>query len=102
VTPYRVILSPEAQGDLIALYDYIAEQASPSVAARFLERVEVHVRGFAISPLRGTQRDDIRPGLRTAGFERRITIAFMVSDVDVIILRLFYGGRDWETALAEE
>jgi toxin ParE1/3/4 len=43
-------------------------------------------------------RDDIRPGLRIVGFERRVTIAFSVDDGRVTILRVFYGGRDWENA----
>jgi toxin ParE1/3/4 len=34
--------------------------------------------------------------LRVVGFEKRITIAFMVSDHSVTILRLFYGGQNWE------
>ena len=36
---------------------------------------------------------------RTVGFERRITVAFTVTDDSVVILRLFYGGRDWEERL---
>ena len=35
-------------------------------------------------------------GLRIIGFERRITIAFTVDDSQVTILRVFYGGKDWE------
>jgi plasmid stabilization system protein ParE len=41
-------------------------------------------------------RDDIRPGLRVVGFERRATIAFRVEDDRVTILRIFHGGRDWQ------
>jgi toxin ParE1/3/4 len=45
---------------------------------------------------RGRRRDDIRPGLRIIGFERRVTVAFAVEEERVVILRIFYGGRDWE------
>jgi len=38
-------------------------------------------------------------GLRVVGFERRVTIAFEVDDERVTILRIFYGGVDWERAL---
>lgn len=93
-----VILSPEARADLLALYDYIADAASPVVAERYLARVEAYVRGFEHTGERGTMRDDVRPGLRIVGFERRITIAFTVTDADVTILRLFYGGQDWGRA----
>lgn len=49
--------------------------------------------------MRGTRRDDIRPGLRTVGFERRATIAFKVLAREVVIVRIFYGGRDFESIL---
>ncbi|WP_158284967.1 type II toxin-antitoxin system RelE/ParE family toxin [Hoeflea marina] len=48
---------------------------------------------------RGQARDDIRAGLRVIGFERCVTIAFMVSDQTVTVLRLFYGGQNWEDDL---
>lgn len=52
-----------------------------------------------IASERGTRRDDIRPGLRTIGFERRVVIAFHVSARRVEILRFFYGGRNWTDLL---
>ena len=48
---------------------------------------------------RGTRRDDIRAGLRIMGFERRATIVFRVRKADVLIVRIFYGGQDYEQAL---
>jgi toxin ParE1/3/4 len=52
-------------------------------------------------PKRGTQRDDIRRGLRTIGFERRATIVFQVTNKEVVIVRIFYGGQDFERKLRE-
>ena len=43
-------------------------------------------------------RDDVRAGLRIVSFERRVTVAFEVEEDRATILRLFYGGRDWEGA----
>jgi toxin ParE1/3/4 len=37
--------------------------------------------------------------LRIVGFRRRVTIAFTVDEERVTILRLFYGGRNWEAVL---
>jgi toxin ParE1/3/4 len=54
---------------------------------------------MALGSERGHRRDDVRPGLRIVGFERRITIAFTVSAEDVTILRIFYAGRNWEDEL---
>jgi plasmid stabilization system protein ParE len=49
-------------------------------------------------PNRGTQRDDIRPGLRVFGFRRRVAITFDVTDDLVTILGIFYGGQRFEDA----
>jgi toxin ParE1/3/4 len=98
----EVVISPEARADLIALYDWIAEAASPDVALSYLERLETYVRGFDMASERGTARDDIRQGFRITGFKRRVTVAFTVTEDQVIILRLFYGGQDWGSQLGED
>jgi len=50
-------------------------------------------------PERGTRRDDILKGLRTIGFERRVTIAFRVIKSRVEIITVAYGGRSFESEL---
>jgi plasmid stabilization system protein ParE len=40
-------------------------------------------------------------GLRRVGFERRVTIFFVVAEDSVSILRIFYAGRDWQAYLDE-
>ncbi len=95
-----VVFSPEAKDDLVGLYDWIAAAASPEVAMNYLERVEAYCLGFDLAAERGNRRDDVRPGLRVAGFERRITVAFAVDETQITILRLFSKGRDWEGALS--
>ena len=94
-----VIFAPEARDDLFALYNRISARASPATAFAYIERLETACLGFATASERGHRRDDIRPGLRIAGFERRVTIAFSIDDQKVTVLRLFYGGRDWETLI---
>lgn len=95
----EVVFAPEASDDLIGLYDWIAVEASPAVAIGYLERVETFCLRLSVGADRGHLRDDIRPGLRIIGFERRLTIAFVVSGDIVTILRVFSAGRNWETAL---
>lgn len=90
-----IVFSLEARDDLLALYDWIASEASPETAMAYIDRIERFISGFETAAERGTRRDDIRPGLRTIGFERRLTIAFVVGE-QVTILRLFYAGRKWE------
>ena len=93
----RVIYASDAAADLEAIYDRIAQASGPVVAARYEQRI----REFcdAIGAERGSLRADIRPNLRVIGFERRVSVAFAVEDDRVVILRLFYGGRDWGGAL---
>ena len=97
-----VVLSPEARDDLLTIYDWVAEVASPLVASDYLDRIETCLRGFDLASECGTLRDDIRPGLRIVGFERRLTIAFTVEEERVIILRLFQAGRRWESDFKED
>lgn len=91
-----IIFAPEARADLLAVYEWISAKASPDVAMTYIERIEAYCNGFDLASERGHARDDIRTGLRVIGFEGRVTIAFMVSDLTVTILRLFYGGQNWE------
>lgn len=91
-----ILLSPETKGDLMALYDWIAAAVHPNTALAYIERIEAFCRGMRIASERGTKRDDIRPNLRIVTFERRVTIAFTVDETGVVILRLFYAGRNWE------
>lgn len=95
----EVVFSPEAEADLIGLYDYIAEDSNPARAIGYIGRIEKYCLGFELVSERGTQRDDIRPGLRIVGFERRVTIAFHVDATRVTIYRIFYGGRDLSRGL---
>lgn len=92
----RVDFAPEAEVDLNELYDWIAGEASPTVAIGYIERVEAFCQRLSIGSERGHLRNDIRPNLRIVGFERRLTIAFVVGPETVTILRVFAGGRDWE------
>ncbi len=94
-----VVFSPEARRDLLDLYQTIASAASPAVALAYIERIEGFCLHFDLASERGQRRDDIRPGLRVTGFERRITVAFTVGDGEVTMLRLFFGGRNWEETM---
>jgi len=96
---YRVILSVEADAQLIDIYRFVAREASPAIAERFTAAIVDHCEGFETFPHRGAQRDDLRPGLRTVGFRRRVTIAFVAEQATVVIIGVFYGGQDYEAVL---
>jgi toxin ParE1/3/4 len=99
---HKVIFRPEAEADLFALYRYIAENSGDTRAAEYVERIVTTCMNLADFPLRGTLRNDLAPGIRITGFERRATIAFRVEDDTVRIVRVFYAGRDFEAALYQD
>lgn len=77
---HRVVFSPEAEAQLISMQRYIGRKASPAVARSFTNAIVDYCEPLGTFPHRGTRRDEIRPGLRTIGFRRRITIAFVADD----------------------
>jgi toxin ParE1/3/4 len=98
----KVVLRDEASKELTALAVYIASQAGSAVAGRYMDRLYAACMSLADFPERGTKRDDILPGLRTIGFERRATIAFRVLKTRVEIVTIAYGGRDFESGLTKK
>lgn len=82
---------------------YIAvSSAAPSVAARYTEAIVAHCEKLSTFPLRGFQRDDIRPGLRVTNYRKRAVIAYSVDDKCVSIIGVFYGGQNYEATFKEE
>jgi plasmid stabilization system protein ParE len=87
------------------LYGYIAARSGAARAIGYVGRIERYCQGFARPAERGTKRDDLRPGLRIAGFERRVTIAFHVDPGTVTIDRILMAvaisiERSAESSLA--
>lgn len=101
MTYYHVVFRHEALKQLEELYDYISDAGSPENAFRYTNGIVAYCEGLSRFPYRGAARDDIRPGLRTIGYRKRIVIAFTVLDDTVVILGVFYGGRDFEAILSE-
>lgn len=96
---YRIVFTPEARDQLDHLHAYISAAADVKTASGFTDGIIDHIAGLSEFPKRGTPRDDLRPGLRTLAWRRRVTIAFMVEETDVVVIGIFYGGRDFESLL---
>jgi len=84
----------EAVNDLDTLFCYIAEKSTLEIADRNLARIGRICLSLGSLPMRGTAVAGKVRGLRTMGFERRVTILFRVGEERVEILRILYGGRD--------
>lgn len=98
----KIVVSVEARAQLERLYDDIATAASPTTALRFTDAILDELRSLEDFPHRGASREDILPGLRTVGFRRRVTIAFVVEPAEVLVVGVFYGGQDFEAVLKDE
>jgi toxin ParE1/3/4 len=64
-------------------------------ASAYIDRIEAALTALATFPERGSVRNDLVPNLRIIGFERRVSIAFIVKGDIVEIQRIFYGGQDY-------
>jgi toxin ParE1/3/4 len=93
----EVLLRPTAQNDLNDIYQYIVRRTrSFSVAEGYIGRLLSAVERIGDGPEGGRPRDDLEPGLRTWAFERRIIIAYKVTENAVEITSILYGGRSIE------
>jgi toxin ParE1/3/4 len=93
---HSVRLTEKAEADLQGMFVFISAHASAAVARGYINRLLKYLEGFSTFPERGSLRPDIRPGLRIIGFERRISVAFVVEENEVVILRLLYAGRQFD------
>ena len=99
---YRIVFHPKAEAELERLYDDITERASPAVAWNFVVGIRDHCLGLSTFPQRGTERVEIMPGLRIIGYRRSVSFAFAVDGERVLILGIFYAGRNITPELLEE
>ncbi|MDR6868226.1 plasmid stabilization system protein ParE [Microbacterium resistens] len=97
-----VVYSPRARQQLTDLYLWIAEKSGyPERAEGFVSAIFDYCDDLAGFPMIGLARDDLRPGLRTIGFRRRVVIAFAVHEETVEVYGV-YGGQDHEPLIAAE
>ncbi len=91
---FKVRLSQDAELDLDNIYRFVRRQSqSTEIARAYVTRLQNFLAAFETFPERGSLYNDIRPGLRRVGFEGRISVAFIVDDGEVLVLRLLYAGQ---------
>jgi toxin ParE1/3/4 len=95
---FKLAYRPRAQEDLEAIYGFIA-QDSPTRAYNFLERIQKRCELLGDSPQQGRARPDLGPDLRVVPYGRSVIIAHRIVENTVEVLRVFYGGQDYETIM---
>jgi len=91
-----VIFTPLAARQIESLHEYITTHSGEQRADAYVNRIVAFCEGLTTFPLRGTRRNDLLPGLRVIGFERRATIAFVVTDSAILVEGIFYAGQNFE------
>ena len=96
---HTVLYTAEARNDLRSIYAYIAFKIREKESAkRQTDRIRVRVRALADSPDRHAAVDWepwASMGMRVMPVDNYL-VYYLVEDQRVIIVRIFYGGRDVE------
>ena len=98
---YRVIFSPEANDAIAELYRFIANAASSDVAIRYVAGLIDYCETLKDFPRRAIRRDDVRPGLHVTNYRGRTVVAFAIDGDQVMIIGVFHGGQDFESAMSD-
>ncbi|MFN3687477.1 type II toxin-antitoxin system RelE/ParE family toxin [Salinarimonas sp.] len=90
-----VVYRPAAVEDAEDIFRYIIRKGgSARVAMAFVRRIRARCSRIGDAPWSGRPRDDLAVGLRTIAFERVAVIAYLVSNDQIVVTNIFYGGRD--------
>ncbi|MGH7084859.1 MAG: type II toxin-antitoxin system RelE/ParE family toxin [Acetobacteraceae bacterium] len=96
-----LLCSRHADLDLDEIFDFIATD-NPRRARSCIEEIRQTCRGLCDAPLTGTARPDLQPDLRIMIFRRRVVIGYRVLSDQLEILRVFTGGRDYQTIMGSK
>lgn len=96
MSPYRVRYRPQAEADLGVIHDWLLRVASRERADAYIDRIIAHCDSFADMAHRGTQLDDLAPGLRTTPWRKRVTIGFRIFEAEreIVIIFIAWRGRN--------
>jgi toxin ParE1/3/4 len=99
---HRVLLTPEAENDLVDIHGFVTRHDSPLKTGRLLDRLEATCQSLAHHPLRG----HLPPELNRAGVGRfreihfkPYRIVYEVAGNKVMIHAVIDGRRDARDAL---
>ncbi len=90
-----VIVSEEAQEDVIAIWDRISED-NPGAADAFIDHIDARFEMLARNPHAGRQRDELGYGIRSVVLGDYV-IFYRITTPDITIMRVVHGARDIPT-----
>ncbi|WP_375453533.1 type II toxin-antitoxin system RelE/ParE family toxin [uncultured Methylobacterium sp.] len=97
----RLVYRPAAIEDLDGIYDLIAAD-DPQRARAFIDGIRERCRKLCVHPELGPARADLRPGIRIFPIRRRVVVAYRIEADAIVVVRITYGGRDYEALIQDD
>jgi toxin ParE1/3/4 len=95
-----IIVSPEADEDLVEIWGYLARQASVRVADRQLNEIDAACETLKAWPYSGRKRDELLTGMRSVPVHPYV-VFYRVRNDGIEIVRVLHGRRDVASIFAE-
>lgn len=94
---YSIVQHPGVSLDLLRIHGWLAGLVGDLSARGHIAAIGRDIRKLALTPHRGTIRDEPTAGLRVIPVGSGATVAFIVHDDihEVLILSVTWGGADW-------
>jgi toxin ParE1/3/4 len=86
--------TPDADADLIGIYEYGALKFGVAQAERYLEGFHNVFQFLSASPYASRERTEVEPPVRIWPFQARMII-YRIVDEDVLVLRVLGMRQDW-------
>jgi toxin ParE1/3/4 len=97
----RLVYRPAALDDLDAIFELI-EPDSLVRARHFVDDIWAGCRKLSEYPQLGPARGDLGAGIRVLALRGRVVVAYRVRAEVIEVVRVFYGGQDYEAILQNE
>ncbi len=88
----ELIISPEAEQDLVDIWVYIAED-SPANADNYIDKLITKAEVLAKNNLIGSERNELAQGLRCFPVDHYILYYFPITD-SIELVRVLHASRD--------
>ena len=86
--------TPDADADLVGIYEYGALEFGTNQAEEYLERLHSVFLFLAANPRAARERVEIEPPVRLWSFQAHLII-YQIVDEDVLVLRVLGMRQDW-------
>ncbi|KGJ97176.1 type II toxin-antitoxin system RelE/ParE family toxin [Thalassotalea sp. ND16A] len=88
-----LLISPQAQEDLILIYAYSQLNFKKSIADNYLDLIHQRILKLSQSPKIGSTKNHILPGLRAVNAERHL-IYYRISQNNIEIIRILHHKQE--------